>query len=635
MTREEFDGMVRGVEKRFADRPEALRSRVILLAALGYAGLLGWLGIIVLISAGFFALMLWVDLDVKIACGILGIAVLLGGSYAVLRALLVRVSKPEGRTVTRREVPELFSMLDELQASLQSQPFHEVLITPVCNAAVMQVPRLGVFGWQRNYLLLGLLLLDGLSRDEMRAVLAHEFTHLSRQHGRITHWLYRLRRSWQEVFQRLSAPRARNELSLRPLVVKFTDFFWPRFNAHAFVLSRANEYEADAQSARLAGTAAAGSALMRLNIVTRQLNEKLWPDIFRLANEQAEPPPGIFGGLRDAIRTGPSAEDSTKWLAEGLQMASTNSDTHPCLTERLRALGVSPAQMAPALAVPSSAEILLGSAVENIRGDVRKLWSKEMASQWRDRYARASALKDRLTSLEQSNAPIPAADVDRLWDKAAALLDLEGPEAATPVLQHVLELRPDHALAHFHLGRLLLEDKSAQGVIHLERAMELDQQYFPKSCQLLHHHYRLTGQQLQMRQVESRMDRYEKSLQASHAERREVTAADSFIQHDLTEAELQRIRALLEPELRVSRADLARKELKHFPDQRLFVLCVYSRRAWHGFSNHDLDRALINRLSKKLQLPGRLMIFSPSGSFRAISRKIACIPRVEIFRREK
>src|ERR1700710_965739 len=97
MTREEFDDLVRAVEKRFADRPAALRWRVVMLALLGYAGLLAWLGVGGLISFGFFALSLLGDAAAKVACAIVGTMIFFIGGYAVLRALLVKVAKPEGR----------------------------------------------------------------------------------------------------------------------------------------------------------------------------------------------------------------------------------------------------------------------------------------------------------------------------------------------------------------------------------------------------------------------------------------------------------------------------------------------------------------------------------------------------------
>lgn len=632
MTREGFDVLVRRVEQRFAQRSNALRWRVVLLALVGYVGLLAWLGIILLIAAGFYMVMFWADLQGKIACAILGTVILCVGGYAALRALLVRVPKPTGRPVTRAEAPELFAVLEELQTQLRAPRFHQVLIEPVCNAAVVQVPKLGVFGWPRNYLLIGLPLLDGLPRDELRAVLAHEFAHLSRQHGRLSHWLYRLRRSWQVVFNQLSRPRIRGEFSLRPLLVKFVDWFWPRFNAHAFVLSRANEYEADAQSARLAGKDSAASALLRLNIVSRQLDQNLWPDLFQLANELAEPPPDAFQRLRNGLQAGVAAEEAVRWQTEGLQMTSTNSDTHPCLTERLRALGALPAVTLPAPPRPPAAELLLGPSLETIRSDVQKLWSQEMAPKWRERHGRATALKDRLNALEQSTAG-STADVERLWDKAVALLDLEGGKAARPLLEQILSLRPDHVPARFQLGRLLIAEHAPEGVSHLQRAMELDEQCVPQACALLHQHYRLAGQVAALRELDARMDRYEKALAASQTERREVRPGDTFVAHALTEPELQNLREALSLEDRILRAHLARKELKHFPTQRLFVLCVYPRRPWHGFSNQDADRTLVNRLSQKLQLPGRLMVFTPAGSFRPLSRKLKSLPDVEVFRR--
>ena len=631
MTRQEFDELVNRVESRYAGRPGVLRRVVVLLAALGYAGLLVWLGLVVLVSAGFFALTFWAEPEPAIACVILGLMVLFGGGYAVLNALLVKVPLPEGHAVTRAEAPELFRMLQDLQTELRSQPFHKVLIEPDCNAGVVQVPRLGVLGWQRNYLLLGLPLMDALSPEQMRAVLAHEFTHLSREHGRLTHWLYRLRRSWQQIFDQISRPQPRGRVSLRPLVARLVQFFWPRFNAHAFVLSRAHEYEADAVSARLTSAQNAGSALLRFNVVLSQLEEQVWPEIFRLANDSPEPPDNVFERLREAIRCGFTAEDGARWMAERLKMASTNSDTHPCLNERLQALKVSPETSLSPLE-QSAADVLLGNALPGVRAGVQKLWVKNTRERWRERHARANALKHRLSSIEQNGAR--EMDVDRLWDKAVALLDLEGGKTAIPLLRQIVSARPDHAYAQFHLGRLLLDENDSSGIACLEHAMTLDEQCFPHACSQIHNYYRLAGQTARLKEIDARMDHFERAQKASHAERNDVSGKDTFIEHGLGEGELQPLRAELQPELRILRAHLARKELKHFPKQRLFVLCVYPKRPWHGFSNSDLDRALVNRLTRKVKLPGRVIIFTPIGKFRALSRKIGLVKQSEIFRRE-
>src|SRR5262249_32090144 len=138
----------------------------------------------------------WAEPAGKVVFALCGALVLFGGGAAVLKNLLIKIPETDGGVVDRAQAPGPFSMLDELGARLNCKPFYRVQLTFKQNAGVAQIPRLGVLGWSRSYLLLGLPLLDGCSREEIRAVLAHEFAHLSRNHGRFFHWIYRLRKSW-------------------------------------------------------------------------------------------------------------------------------------------------------------------------------------------------------------------------------------------------------------------------------------------------------------------------------------------------------------------------------------------------------------------------------------------------------
>ena len=627
MTREEFDKLVRRVEQGVGRNPRRLRWRVLQLALIGYAGLLFWFLIILLIAAVFFVAMYWTELEGKIICGIAGLFVLIGGGWFALRALLVRLPPPEGHPLTRTQAPELFALLDELQHRLRSVPFHKVLLICECNAAVVQVPRLGVLGWSRNYLLLGLPLLDGLSSDEIRAVIAHEFAHLSREHGRLSHWLYRLRRSWEEAFKQLSRPQNRGEISLRPLAVKFVEWFWPRFNAHAFVLSRSNEYEADAHAAEIAGKECVASSLVRLKFLNRHLEENVWPEIWKVANDRTTPPDDVFLRVRDGLRIGPKEAERDRWMGEAFRITTSNSDTHPCLTERLQALGAlphsKPSQLATA-AMPSAAGRLLGNS-EALRAEVHQLWRKTVESHWRERHARAGALSHRLTSLDQA-VPETRADVDSLWDKARVLIDLHSDKTIEPLLRQIIALRPDHAPANFHLGRLLLESGNGDGEAYLERVMVEDDDAVPQACALLQDHYRRAGRADKLRELEARLDRYEKDVAASQRERSQITASDTFVAHGLTDPEIEELRKVLASESDLVYAELAQKQLKHFPRQKFFVLCAHRRRPWHRIPNRDLDFAMVRRLSQKVKLPGRLLVLPPSGGFKAVARKISSLP---------
>src|SRR5439155_20507660 len=117
-----------------------------------------------------------------------------------------------------------------------------------------------------------------------RAVLAHEFAHLSGRHGSFGNRIYQLRRSWEQVFEWMHKPRVAGEVSLRPLLNRYVDWFWPRFNTHAFVLSRANEFTADRLGGQLTTPQTMSSALLRLAVSVLLLDQQFWPDLWRSAN---------------------------------------------------------------------------------------------------------------------------------------------------------------------------------------------------------------------------------------------------------------------------------------------------------------------------------------------------------------
>jgi len=623
MTREQFDALVRSVESGIGRDEKALRRRVLFWALVGYAGFLSGLVAVLALAAVFLVPGIYFGKEGWILW-VVGGLVLLGGGGAIVKSLWVKLDPPEGRVVTRAEAPALFAMLDELRAQLRSVAFDRVLIVPIYNASVVQVPRLGVLGWWRSCLLLGLPLMESLSRDEFRAVLAHEFAHLSKQHGRFGHWLYRLRRAWEQIFEKMQQPRAANEVTLRPLIAKFVEWFWPRFNAHAFVFSRVNEYEADAVAAWLAGAEHIAAALLRIAVFGKIVEDQFWPDTWQRANTSAVPPEDVFRQLTALMVVDPAEPQRSKWCDEVLRATTTNADTHPCLRERLSALNALPvtggAPPWPNAAPQHAAEVLLGAALPKIRADLQTEWSKTCTETWRDRHAKAQALQHRLSTIEQ-HAPATR-NVDALWDKARVVLDLEGDAAAEPLLREILALRPDHAGAHFCLGRRLLEQGDSAGEAHLEHAIASDEELLPQACSLLYTHFRAQGRAERLRELDARVDAYEKHLVESRQERNTVAASDTFIPNTLNEAELSALREQLAAQPEVHRAWLGQKLLHHFPKQRLFLLCVQTRRAWHRLGARDRDEALARRLALSVQLPGRVLVFAPHGEFRALARKL-------------
>lgn len=636
MTHEDFDKLVREVENGLGRDHVRLRRHIWWLAVVGYAGLLSGFGAVVLVSALFIVPGLLWPRD-ALGLLIIGIVLFAFGCFGLCRTLWVRLPVPEGHPVTRAEAPALFAILDELRASLQAARFHHVLIVPHFNAAVVQWPRLGVFGWFENYLLLGLPLLESFPTDEVRAILAHECAHLARAHGRSSQWLYRLRRSWALVFPNLSKPGIRGEFSFRPLVTKFIGWFWPRFNAHAFVLSRAHEYEADAAAARLAGAKTIAAGLVRVNLHGRALDEVFWPELWRLANHDPAPPADIFQRTHRFLAA--SHPEAPRWLETAFRSTTTNADTHPCLSDRLCAIAVRPepgqdfAVRALSLPPVSAAAALLGESLEEVRAGVQLSWQKQCGERWRQQHAKARSLQHRLGGIEETTAN-KTADADALWDKAQVVQQLEGDEAATPLLRQILDAQPRHVPANFALGRILLESGDAQGELCLEKALAEDEQVLPQAANILHAYYRRLGRADSIGRLYARLDAFEKTAQASRQERQNVSAADTFLPHELGQEHLGPLRNLLAAHRHVATALVARKSLKYFAGQRLYLLCFRLQPAWHHLPNRAREEAVVAQLVKAVKLPGRVLVFAPRGSFRAIARKLRRVPGAVVYRRD-
>src|SRR5688500_2680353 len=144
MTREEFESLVKSLEAARNKRPRIFIWNTVLLVAGAY----GYLLITLLLSLGlvglFIALMIYKPNAATFKFGALAICVCGGLALAIIKGLWVRLDPPEGMKLLPADAPALFAMLEEIRQKLDCAPFHEVLLVPEHNAAVVQIPRLGI-----------------------------------------------------------------------------------------------------------------------------------------------------------------------------------------------------------------------------------------------------------------------------------------------------------------------------------------------------------------------------------------------------------------------------------------------------------------------------------------------------------
>lgn len=633
MNREEFDAAVKNLEVRAADNRTAFKWGTAGWAALGF----GYLLLVLTVSLGLTLGLLWLMIAVPNALTIkLGIifGIVTGGlSWAILRGLFVRMEAPQGLRLRAAETPKLAAFIDELRRSLGAPVFHRVLLTGEHNAGVVQLPRLGVFGWHRNYLVLGLPLMQGVAVEEFRAILAHEFAHLSGAHGKFSAWLYRLRRTWEQVFDQLG----RQQNGGGKVLGKFIEWFWPRFNARAFVLSRAQEYEADALAVQLTSPQALALGLIRTQVQGRWMEEKFWPEIFGRVREQAVPPGTLFHELGGKLGGLHALPETGRWLHQAYHLETNNADTHPCLKDRLRALPGLPPEIPalvpptelPAPPQPDAATALLGERLETFAGQINEQWSKVVATGWQERHERARKLSTELAAAEASGKETPEA----VWKRAEILLERDGDEAAQPLIERVLAAEPDHAMANFVRGRFLLAEENPRGVEHVERVLLTDPFATEAVCGLLYGYYERNGQRDRLKGLEQRLDAHEIDMAKAQAERGTATVRDTLLPPGLSASEQAAVRAAVEGLDDIEAVHIARKQVVHFPQRPMFLVALSIRVRWWMPRSSGASQNLTNTVVARLELPGHFLVFVVEKELKAMGPKVGAVSGSEIFRR--
>lgn len=559
---EAYRDLITRVERLAVADPRRYRRNLALLAAIGFGYALAVAALLGLCALAVLALIALSNQAYLAQLALLP----LGLACFLVRALWIKLPAPVGRRLRAQEAPALFEEIERVRSALNAKPVHEVVLTPEFNAAVTQIPRLGLFGWPRRYLILGLPLLASLPPYQFRAVLAHEFAHLAANHARFGNWIYRVRQAWHRILQALEA----NQSPATRMLTRFLAWYTPYFNAYSFVLARAHEYHADRESARVTGTQDAADALVAVYSRGEYLDSTFWNAFYRRADDHAQPPARPFVEYVDGLRNVP-AESAESAMAAALARRTGLDDTHPSLGERLAALG---AEARPVAGFQiSAAHKLLGDLRVSLLDEFDRAWRESLTEAWQERHAFVQSMKEKLT-LYTAAARSRELDAQEHWDYAAALEAVKGGIAALPLLDALLARNPRHAPAYYARGRIRLEQRDERGAADIERAMLLDEEAREPGAQLLYGYY-------YSRQEFSRCDRYRSTLEDLHRERElamlernELKGVDGLEPHGLSEEDLAPWRDLLAGEKCAKRAWLARRRVRHLPKLPAYVLVL-------------------------------------------------------------
>ena len=382
----------------------------------------------------------------------------------------------------------MFTTINELRSALGAPRFDHVLISDELNAAILQLPRLGILGWHRNYLMIGMPLMKSLTCEQFKAVLAHEFGHLAKGHGIVSHSIYRQRLRWNRLMAVLEATQSGGRFLFMP----FLNWFVPYFSAFSFPLARANEYEADAISVRLTSSRTTAEALTSIEVVGGYLSDLYWPRIGAEFGEQSQPSTEPYFEMSHAFAIGLDKLSSLLWLGPGMARQTTSEDTHPALSERLAAIGEEPSFSPPEPG--HAADGLLGPSLDVTTKALDSKWKDSILAAWELRHEEIQEGRRRLTELNKKHANGVDLTVQERRERAELTEAIaKDANAALDQFRALHESVPDDASVCLALGSRLIMRNDNNGCALVKRVLQSDEDAILEGCELLCDYYLRNG----------------------------------------------------------------------------------------------------------------------------------------------
>lgn len=593
MKRQAYDSLVERLDKEFKAHPKLYRFRLFLFAALGYT----YIFLILLFAAFLLAFLIWLFVQPNgkasaVIQAIIWVGILL---FVILRSLWVVLEPPSGCRLKHNDAKPLFDTIAELKRALKSPPIHRVILDHQINASVMQRPNFGIFGWNTNYLIIGMPLMVILTPKQLKAVLAHELGHLSGAHGIFSAWIYRIRTTWLQL--RSNTSRRRFSFLFR----RFFEWYVPRFDAYSFIIVREHEKIADAFSAKVTGEKEAADAFINMEAIGPFISDEFYKEVYSKQKDQPEPPEDVYGMMAKAIVTGITPERAAKSLEKAKARKSSTDDPHPSFLERLAALkyGIS----FSGVPQESAASYYMGAGFAEVKTRMNNDWKKLVSAGWTNNYNEAWNARKSLSELEAKAATSPLI-ASEMRELGYAVEVVKGPEAAIPVYREALKADPKNMWLNFTLGRLLIkqEDKE-EGLEYLKNAAEKDLNVPFEAHRAIYDYLVEHGKENEAKVWQDRSTELIKEAERGMQERYSFKAGDKYEPHSLPEPEIERLRKQLSRFPEVKEAFYVRKKVKRFPDSPFFILGIITTRKWFVYESDKWVNGLRQRLNTGLNFP--------------------------------
>jgi len=318
--------------------------------------------------------------------------------------------------IRRAEAPALFAVFDAMAVPKRLAPIHQVWIHGECNASISIERRRWPWAKPVVRVTVGFPLMAMLSKEQLRAVIAHELGHVGGIRAALHAVLVRLLALTSGV-----APERSGTWHVRStwaLVAWVGRLCGPAAERRWRRLLHSCEYRADLAAAQCCGGARVAQTLAMIGLARHTLSTLWWPLFFPADATSAAPQGRPFAGLLLGDLRWPDASERSYWLDEALLCSVAPSPTHPKLSDRFGMLeGTNMPVLDPIREGCSALSVLVPMQTSSRLADALDLrWPADAADAWKDHVARCERLRRERDDLlcRRSTQVLPARALERL-----------------------------------------------------------------------------------------------------------------------------------------------------------------------------------------------------------------------------
>lgn len=194
--------------------------------------------------------------------------------------------------ITEEEEPQLFALINEIVIKVGTKLPQHVYLSYEVNASVFYNSTFwSMFLPVRKNLQIGVGLINSVSKQELKAILAHEFGHFSQQSMKVGSFVYNLNLIIYNMLYKNESLDKMNEnwasingyavifIGISAYIIKgiqkILQILYAKINLNYMALSREMEFHADEIAANVAGSLALSESLLRLQFANNMLNNVL------------------------------------------------------------------------------------------------------------------------------------------------------------------------------------------------------------------------------------------------------------------------------------------------------------------------------------------------------------------------